>query len=929
MVQKKTCFRIKRYDRAEEKSEFVTYHVPYTEGMTILDGLFKIVETIDGSLAFRYSCRGAVCGSCAMKINGMITLACNTQITSLLPGPITIEPLPQFKVLKDLVVDMEGFFEKYRSLQPFFSQDREHEKESLQTPEQRKEIAEALNCILCAACDAACPQTEMNKNYPGPATLNAANRFAFDSRNTEGPSKLLNLGKLDNFLGCMQIARCSKVCPKGVEPSERIDEIRAYLGDERVRPEETVVTSICGYCSTGCGLSIHKKGDQLQLTTSKEYPANKGGACPKGWAALTPLRSEDRALHPYIKNSQGKLSPANWDKALTAFTRNFKKIQDKYGRDSVAFLSTGQMPTEEMALLGCLTKFGMGIIHGDGNTRQCMATAAVAYKQAFGFDAPPYTYKDFEESDVVVFVGANPFINHPIMWERLTSNKNDPETIVIDPRRTRTAVNASKHYAIKPKSDLALFYCVAHILIEKKWIDESFINDHTTGYRKFKEHVSTFTSQKVSRITGLPVKEINDFAEMIHEGKRVSFWWCMGVNQSYIGVRTAQAIINLCLMTGNIGKPGTGPNSITGQCNAMGARLFSNTTSLYAGYDFKQESHRKKIAKALSIDPRIIPDRDSWPYDKIVEEIRSGKIKGLWVIATNPAHSWIHQSGLHKLFKKLDYLVVQDMYHTTETAARADLVLPAAGWGEKEGTFINSERRIGRVRKVSDPPGVALPDFEIFKKIAQYWRCEDVVKEWQSPEDVFQMLKKTSRGAPCDITGIENYAMLDRQGGIQWPFPEKSQVDQRERRLFENGEFYHPDGKAKFIYGEIEEAPELPDKAYPFILLTGRGTVAQFHTQTRTGKSEALRHLYPHEIYVEINPDDAAKLGIRNDDLVIVYSRRGEVRARVAADHKMRQGETFIPMHYKETNQLTLPSFDPYSHQPSYKICAVNIKHTQ
>jgi len=704
---------------------------------------------------------------------------------------------------------------------------------------------------------------------------------------------------------------------------------------KRLLPE-TVMEAVCGYCSTGCRLKMHiKDGETVNLTPDENYPVNLGEACPKGWESLTPLKSSERATTPYLKNSHGKLEPVNWDTALTAFVDRFKNIQGKHGDESVAFLSTGQICTEEMALLGSLAKFGMGWIHGDGNTRQCMASAVVAYKQSFGFDAPPYTYKDFEESDVMIFVGANPCIAHPIMWGRVCRNSHDPKIIVVDPRLTETAMAASHHYSLKPKSDLALFYGLAHILIQKGWIDKKYIKAYTNDFEKFQKHVQSFTPEMVSATTRLSVNQLNEFAELIHSGKRVSFWWTMGVNQSHEGVRTAQAIINLALMTGNIGRPGTGANSITGQCNAMGSRLFSNTTGLLGGHDFLNKDHRKKVADILGIEDKNIPDKNSLAYDQIIEGISSKKIKGLWVIATNPAHSWINQNEFREILDNLEFLVVQDMYHTTDTAQMADLILPAAGWGEKEGTFINSERRVGLLKKGAKAPGDALADFYIFKLIAKYWGCDHLFTEWDSPEKVFQILKKISRGQPCDMTGIADYRMLDEHGGIQWPFSKGSKGDSHpkvtvtfgERRLFEGGKYYHADKKAKFIFEESRSVPEPISEEFPFVLLTGRGTSSQWHTQTRTSKSGVLRKMYPKRAYVEINKDDARRLDIQPNQWVIVKTQRGRIKAKASIVPTLKAGQLFMPMHYDETNKLTFPSFDAYSRQPSYKNCAASISH--
>jgi assimilatory nitrate reductase catalytic subunit len=695
----------------------------------------------------------------------------------------------------------------------------------------------------------------------------------------------------------------------------------------RLKPDDTT-TLVCGFCSTGCGLNAHlRNGEAINLTPSTNYPVNLGMACPKGWEALTPLKAADRATIPLVRSRRdAQLEPCDWERAMVLFCERFKELQRKHGSDSIAWIGTGQIVNEELAFLGALGKFGMGMIHGDGNTRQCMATAVTAYKESFGFDAPPYTYADFEESDVIVLIGSNLCIAHPIMWQRIMRNRYNPEIIVVDPRKTETAMAATQHYALRPKSDLGLLYGLANILISEGWIANEFAADKTRGFEAFVEFVKQFPPESVSIATGLSVSELRKFAETIHRGKRVSFWWTMGVNQGHEATRTAQAIINLALMTGNIGRPGTGANSITGQCNAMGSRLFSNTTNLLGGHDFLNAGHRKKIASALGFPESRIPAQDSWAYDQIIEGIGTGKIKGLWIVATNTSHSWIHQNRFNQLVEKLDFLVVQDMYHTTETAQRADLFLPAAGWAEKEGTFINSERRFGLVKKVARAPGHALSDFNIFRLLAQYWGCGEMFARWTSPEEVFRILKECSRGQPCDISGIRDYRMLDECGGIQWPWTSEDSMPAPERRLFEDGKFLHSDGKARFIFEQPREMPEAPDEDFPFLLLTGRGSSAQWHTQTRTAKSDVLRKLYPAGAYVEVNERDASRLGIESGETIEVISRCGRLEARAYVTLTIQPGQIFIPMHYAKANQLTLLVVDPYSRQPAYKQCAVRLE---
>jgi len=724
------------------------------------------------------------------------------------------------------------------------------------------------------------------------------------------------------------------------------------LGQVPTAPAATT-DLVCGYCSTGCSLKVHldADGQAYNLTPTPDYPVNLGMACPKGWEALNPLCANDRATSPLVRDqTTGELVPTSWDEALTTFRDRTQSIRAEHGSDALAFLSTGQICTEEMAFLGMLAKSGLGFAHGDGNTRQCMATSVVAYKQSFGFDAPPYTYADFEESDCIVLIGSNLCIAHPIMWQRVLRNSHQPEIIVIDPRRTETAAAATQHLAILPKSDLALLYGLARLLLDRGAIDLEFIKAHTEHFDEFSAFLDDYSIDKTTAETGIPEKELERLADSIASGKRVSFWWTMGVNQGHQATRTAQAIINLALMTGNIGRPGTGANSITGQCNAMGSRLFSNTSGLLGGRDFANAEHRGEVARVTGVPEDSIPTENCLAYDQIIQGIDEGRIKALWIIATNTAHSWTGGRRLQRVLDKLDLLVVQDMYGTTSTAAQADLVLPAAGWGEKDGTFINSERRIGLVKKVSRAPGQALADFHIFRAIADTCGLGDMFRKWQSPEDVFRLLAELSEHRPCDFSGIDGYLDLERERGIQWPAPKGERTNSKmtntkstsqpkpfdhlsfrdlafspQRRLFADGKFFTPNGRAKFLFETPIAPPELADANFPFLLLTGRGSSAQWHTGTRTEKSEVLKKLHPSRIYCEIHPDDAERLGIQPGGTLSVASRRGELFAQAKITSTVKAGEVFIPMHFGELNQLTLPVVDPHSRQPSYKHCAVRI----
>jgi assimilatory nitrate reductase catalytic subunit len=715
----------------------------------------------------------------------------------------------------------------------------------------------------------------------------------------------------------------------------------------RLKPDGTTGV-VCGFCATGCGLTAHLvDGEAVNLSPDPAFPVNLGMACPKGWEALAPLDAPDRATTPWLRNPvTGVMEPVAWSRALEVFVSRMKSVQQKWGPHAIAFLSTGQICTEEMALLGALFKFGMGGLHCDSNTRQCMATAHVAYKQSLGFDAPPYTYADFEESDCLVFVGSNPAVAHPILWQRVLRNRRQPEILVLDPRRTETAMAATLHVPLAPKSDLTLLYGLAAALIQRGAVDRSFIEAHTRGFPEFEAFVREFTPERVCAEARISGELFETLVTRIATRARVSYWWTMGVNQGHESTRTAQAIINLALMTGQIGRPGTGANSITGQCNAMGSRLFSNVTNLFGGRDFGNPTDRAEVESLLRLPTGTVPTDNSWAYDRIVDGIESGAIRGLWVIATNSSHSWIQQGRFNELVGRLEFLVVQDLYTTTETAQRADLLLPAAGWAEKEGTFINSERRLGLVKRIRRAPGQALSDFHIFRLVAEAWGCADLLREWRTPEAVFELLKRLSRGRPCDITGIDGYRAMDALGGIQWPFSQAMReavldsasgaaletlaetrvAEIRERRLFADGRFHTADGRAIFHYSSPQPVPEPTDGQYPWVLLTGRGTSSQWHTNTRTSKSAVLRQLYPENCYVEIHPEDAVRIGLVPGGRVLVRSRRAELVADACITPIVQPGQVFIPMHYRELNPLVLSVVDPHSRQPSYKFCAVTLE---
>ncbi|MGL4367883.1 MAG: molybdopterin oxidoreductase family protein [Brevinemataceae bacterium] len=679
----------------------------------------------------------------------------------------------------------------------------------------------------------------------------------------------------------------------------------------------------CNYCSLACNFDAYTENDLIiRLEPTSNYPVNKGFSCIKGLSLHKQLsKFNDRPL-PRIKENGEFRFLSTWEEGYQYVADKLAVIKKEYGGDAIAGISTGQLCTEEMALFGHIMRNFLGG-NVDGNTRLCMATSVVAHKQSFGFDAPPYTLNDFELSDTIIFIGANPIVAHPIIWNRVRLNQNK-KIVVIDPRCSETAKHADMHLELTPKSDLKLFYTLANYLIEKDWINHDYINNYTENFEEFKTHVAEFTLDKLEETTGITPKQLKDLATLIHNSKNVSLWWTMGVNQGYEAVRTAQSIINIALMTGNIGRPGTGANSITGQCNAMGSRVYSNTSGLYGGGDYDNENRRNAVAQALDIDPTLLPTKPTLPYNVIIEKIISGEIKALWVCCTNPRHSWTNNEEFKKAVDKLDLFIVQDLYGDTESSIEADVFFPVATGLQKEGVMINTERRLSKLQPIISTSRPS--DYQVFYGVAKALNMGSLLKGWETPRSAFELLKKCSKGMPCDMTGVD-YDALNDSPGIQWPFREGDTLLENERRLFENNQFYTPSKKAKFIFEAPMENPLAVTKEYPYILNTGRGTVGQWHTQSRTREVSYVNDISSNNSYIFINPELAHEHHIKKFDKVLVKSINGRESVFIAElTSNVPKNQCYAPLHYIETNRLTPSLYDSYSKEPSYKTTPIYIQ---
>jgi assimilatory nitrate reductase catalytic subunit len=686
-----------------------------------------------------------------------------------------------------------------------------------------------------------------------------------------------------------------------------------YVSASRVADRWTRTT--CGYCSVGCGMLIGtREGRAVTVRGNPDHPVNRGKLCPKGLSEHHTLTAPGRALYPTLDKRR-----VSWDQALDTMVTRVRAIQERHGAGAFGVISTGQLVTEEFYALGKLVQLGFGTNNYDGNTTLCMSSAVAGYKRSFGSDGPPGCYDDLAKADLILLIGANIADNHPILCQRLLENPK-ATLVVADPRVTKTAMLADLYLPVKPRSDIALLNAIAHVLIRDGFIDREYIARHTSGFDELAQHVTTFTPEYAARITGLDAGLIERVAMLYGRAKAAFIGWTMGINHSTQGTETVNAINNLALLTGQIGRAGATPFSITGQCNAMGTREAGFTSSLPGYRKFESAADREELAALWNIDVARIPSARGLAYPDIIEAALSRRIRGLWIIATNPVVSFPNHELLTRALESLDFLIVQDGFDPTPTSAMAHLVLPAAIWGEKEGTYTNSERRVSKVNAAVQPPGEARPDFDIFLDLAARLSIRDsLFPGWQGSNDAFDEWRRVSRGRLCDYSGM-TYEAIEAEGGIQWGG----------ERLYADGSFQTPDGKARLHAVECHPFPEQPGKEYPFVLNTGR-TVEHWHTRTKTGVVPILEGMSP-RAWLEMNPRDAGRLKLKPHDRVSIVSARGSVDGvELRVTEIVAPGQVFMPFHYVETNsnRVTQSAYDPISREPNFKQCAVNVVKTE
>ncbi len=694
-------------------------------------------------------------------------------------------------------------------------------------------------------------------------------------------------------------------------------------------------TATCGYCSTGCSIEVGLNGAGKPVSSRGVGGAdvNRGKLCLKGIFEHELFDSAGRGTEPLMRGAiHEDFKPAAWDTALDRVHDEIRRIQNQHGRDSFAIVSTGQMLTEEFYTLGKLTRGLIGTNNYDGNTTLCMASAVSGYKRSFGSDGPPGCYEDFEHTDCLIAWGSNLPEQHPIIYWRMkdAQEKRPFPLVVIDPRVTMLAQNADIHLAVTPGTDVVLMNALCHVILDEGLEDARYIETNTNGIADLRKEVAKWDPARAAKICGIDEDTIRVVARLFAKAGAAMQIWTMGINQSTHGSDGVVGINNLALITGNIGKPGGTSLSITGQCNAMGTREWSSCSGLPNYRLLENAQDREDMAKFWGVDPEFFPKKRGLFQTDIYRAIETGEIKGLWLIATNPMSSLPNTARIRKSMEKLEFCAVQDCYRDTESAAYAHVFLPAGTWAEKDGVMTNTERRVNVVKPLTKPPGEAKPDLWIFNQMARRFNKEGALSFPDTASEIFSEMGELSKGRLADISGM-SHELLAERCGVQWPYSAE-QLARGEtppkggKRIYtRDGTFSYPDGKARLIALAFIDNNEVPDKAFPFWLNTGR-LIEHWHGRSKTGKL-ADNNKYSPIPFIEINPDAAAALGIRPDHYVRLVSRRSDAIVIAKATHRVPRNMVFLPFHFYDcANRLTLGLLDPYSRQPAYKQSAVRIE---
>ena len=700
---------------------------------------------------------------------------------------------------------------------------------------------------------------------------------------------------------------------------------------------KTEIKSTCCYCGVGCGVLIETEAERIVgVRGDPDHPANRGRLCTKGATLHLTANPACRLRYPQQRARRGQPGePLSWDEALDAAADRFAATIRAHGPDSVAFYISGQLMTEDYYVFNKLAKGLIGTNNVDTNSRLCMSSAVAGYKQTLGADAPPACYADIAEAGVILIAGANPAVAHPIVFRYIEDARAaNPalKIIVVDPRRSETAEIADLHLPIKPGTDIALFNGMLNILINEGLIDPDYIAAHTQGWDALAEIVRKYPPAIAADICGIRTADLLLAARWFASSGPALSLYCQGLNQSAHGTHNNAALIHLHLATGQLGKPGAGPFSLTGQPNAMGGREVGGLSNLLSAHrDLANPAHRAEVARLWGIP--FVPATPGKPAVELFQSLKSGQIKAIWIACTNPAQSLPNQPEVREALRAAEFVVLQETYANTDTAAYADLLLPATGWGEKHGTVTNSERRITHVNPAAAPLGEARHDWQIAIDFARRLgkslehAAVDRLFPYETVEEIFDEHRESTRGRDLDITGL-SYAVLDRDGPQQWPYPEGASAGKV--RLYADGVFPTADGKARFVRVEHQATADQTSEAFPISLLSGRMR-DHWHGMSRTGTVPRLFNLED-EPLIAMHPCDMRHRGLAEGDLARVSNARGSFVVRVTERSGLSKGRAWMPMHWGSQfmnspglNTVACDSTDPYSRQPELKHAAVQI----
>jgi len=691
--------------------------------------------------------------------------------------------------------------------------------------------------------------------------------------------------------------------------------------------------STCSYCGVGCGIVVRKnKKGAISVEGDPDHPVNKGSLCSKGMNLHYAMQDKtDRLLFPEMRWSRSHpRQRVSWTTAMKRAAAVFKSIIEKHGPDAVGFYVSGQCLTEEYYVANKLVKGFIGTNNIDTNSRLCMSSAVSGYTKMLGEDIVPVSYDDIEQADCFLIAGANPAWCHPILFRRIEAHKQiHPETklIIVDPRRTQSCAAADLHLQVLPGTDVFLYNAIARVLIENGDIDYTFVSAHTENFEAYRNSILQYTVEEAAAICDVPENDIRLAASYIADARGFMTLWAMGLNQSVIGVNKNVSLIALNLITGQIGKPGSGPFSLTGQPNAMGGREVGGLATVLAAHrNLDNEHHRREVADYWGVPS--VSERPGFTATQMIEALERGELKAVWIVCTNPMVSLPDARRVEAALAKARFVVVQDISSRSDTVSFADLVLPAAGHFEKEGTMTNSERRISLLNKVLDPPGEALPDTDILCMFAREMGFKGF--DFRSAAEIFDEHVGLTRNTNIDMSGL-SYERLKTEGTFQWPVP--SSVHSGTARLFNDNVFFTPSGKAQFLPVSAPQNQSSPvTEDLPLILTTGR-IRDQWHTMTKTGKVNKLRQ-HIDKPFLEIHPHDATIRRIKDGDVVVVENERGEVRVAAKVTPEIKKGVVFLPMHWGRilgtdlgrANNLTSMLVDPVSKEPDFKFAATQVR---